>query len=134
MFEVEKYGKKILITNNGLVTDKKPYSEETKFIDVKVKGIETTIGQSFTSSKATLDFIKELQASSLIGSVSQLNLENKLDIGIMIQDIEVRFGDLNNISKKIKLLEKILQEIKDKGLEAVSINLNNGDNPLVVVN
>lgn len=134
MFEVEKYGKKILITNNGLVTDKKPYSEDTKFIDVKVKGIETTIGQSFTSSKATLDFIKELQASSLIGSVSQLNLENKLDIGIMIQDIEVKFGDLNNISKKIKLLEKILQEIKDKGLEAVSINLNNGDNPLVVVN
>ena len=51
----------------------------------------------------------------------------------MIQDIEVKFGDLNNISKKIKLLEKILQEIKDKGLEAVSINLNNGDNPLVVV-
>lgn len=134
MFEIEKYGKKILVTNNGLVTDKSPYSEDAKFIKIKANGVETTIGQSFTSSKATQDFIKEIQASSLIGSVSQLNLENKLDIGIMVQDIEVKFGDLNNISYKIKLLEKILQEIKNKELKAVSINLNNGDNPLVVVN
>lgn len=51
----------------------------------------------------------------------------------MIQDIEVKFGDLNNSSYKIKLLEKILQDIKSKELEAASINLNNGDNPLVVV-
>lgn len=133
MFAVEKYGKKILITNNGLVTDKKPYSEDVKYIDIKVKSLETTIGKSFTSSKAIQDFIEDLQASSLIGSVSQLNLENKLDIGIIIQDIEVKFGDLNNISYKIKLLEKVLADIKNKGLEAESINLNNGDNPLVVV-
>ena len=133
MFIIKKYGKEIIVTNNGLVTDKKPYSEEARLIEIKTKGVETTLGQSFTSSQASQDFIKELQASSLIGSVSQLNLENKLDIGIMIQDIEVKFGDLNNISYKIKLLEKILQDIKSKGLEAVSINLNNGDNPLVVV-
>lgn len=133
MFVIKKYGKEIIVTNNGLVTDKKPYSKEAKLIEIKTKGVETTLGQSFTSSKAIGDFIKEVQASSLIGSVSQLNLENKLDIGIMIQDIEVKFGDLNNISYKIKLLEKILQDIKSKGQEAVSINLNNGDNPLVVV-
>ena len=133
MFEVEKYGKKFLITNDGLITDKKSYSEDAKFIEIKLKGLETTIGESFTSSKASQDFLKELQASSLIGSVSQLNLENKLDIGVMVQDIEVKFGDLNNISYRIKLLEKILQDINNKGLEAVSINLNNGDNPLVVV-
>ncbi len=81
-----------------------------------------------------MDFIGEIQKSKVIEGVSQLNLENKLDIGIMIQDIEVKFGDLNNISYKIKLLEKVLTDIKNKELEAVSINLNNGDNPLVVVN
>ncbi|WP_311481676.1 FtsQ-type POTRA domain-containing protein [uncultured Anaerococcus sp.] len=133
MFEIKKHGKKILITNNGLITDEKPKSKEAKFIEIKASNIETTIGKSFTSSKAIQDFIEQLQASSLIGSVSQLNLENKLDIGIMIQGIEVKFGDLNNISFKIKLLEKTLQDIKNKGLEAVSINLNNGDNPIVVV-
>ena len=133
MFAIKKYGKEIIVTNNGLVTDKKTYSEKARLIEIKTKGVETTLGQSFTSSEASQDFIKELQASSLIGSVSQLNLENKLDIGIMIQDIEVKFGDLNNSSYKIKLLEKILQDIKSKGLEAESINLNNGDNPLVVV-
>lgn len=133
MFAVKKYGKEILITNNGIITDKKPFSKDAKFINIKVAGLETTIGKSFTSSKAILEFINELQASSLIGNISQLNLENKLDIGIMIQDIEVKFGDLNNISYKIKLLEKVLQDVRNKGLEAVSINLNNGDNPLVVV-
>ena len=133
MFVVEKYGKEILVTNNGLITDKKPYSEDARLIPIKVNSIETTIGEDFTSSAAIMDFIKEIEKSSLIEGVSQLNLENKLDIGIMIQDIEVKFGDLNNVSYKIKLLEKVLTEIKNKELEAVSINLNNGDNPLVVV-
>lgn len=133
MFVTKKYGKEILITNNGLVTDKTPYSEEAKLINIKINNIETTIGEDFTTSAAIMDFIKEIEKSSLIEGVSQLNLENKLDIGIMIQDIEVKFGDLNNVSYKIKLLEKVLTEIKHKELEAVSINLNNGDNPLVVV-
>lgn len=134
MFVVKKYGKKILVTNNGIVTDKKPYSEDAKLIPIKINNIETTIGEDFTSSAAIMDFIGEIQKSKVIEGVSQLNLENKLDIGIMIQDIEVKFGDLNNVSYKIKLLEKVLTEIKNKELEAVSINLNNGDNPLVVVN
>lgn len=133
MFVTKKYGKEILITNNGLVTDKNPYSEDAKLINIKINNIETTMGEDFTTSTTIMDFINELQKSSLIEGVSQLNLENKLDIGIMIQDIEVKFGDLNNVSYKIKLLEKVLTEIKNKELEAVSINLNNGDNPLVVV-
>lgn len=134
MFVVEKYGKQILVTNNGLITEKNPYDEEAKLIPIEINNIETTIGEDFTTSTAIMDFIKELEKSSLIEGVSQLNLENKLDIGIMIQDIEVEFGDLNNVSYKIKLLEKVLTEIKNKELEVVSINLNNGDNPLVVVN
>ena len=80
-----------------------------------------------------MNFIKELSASSLIGRVSKLNLENKLDIGIMIQDIEVKFGDLNNVEYKIKLLNKVLADIKSKGKKVESINLNNGDKPEVVV-
>lgn len=133
MFTINKSGKDIYVTNKGEITNKKPYNEKANLIDIKINNINATIGEDFTSSKAIMEFIREIESSSLIANVSQLNLENKLDIGIMVQDIEVKFGDLNNISYKIKLLEEVLTDIKNEGLEAVSINLNNGDNPLVVV-
>ena len=60
-------------------------------------------------------------------------MENKADIGIMINDIDVKFGDLNNISNKLKLLDQILDDIRLKGIKVNQIDLDNGNNPVVKV-
>ncbi|WP_311537139.1 FtsQ-type POTRA domain-containing protein [uncultured Anaerococcus sp.] len=125
--------KDIYVTNNGLITKDVDKINTDRLIEIDTNSYNKEIGQNFTSSETSMNFIKELSASSLIGRVSKLNLENKLDIGIMIQDIEVKFGDLNNVEYKIKLLNKVLADIKSKGKKVESINLNNGDNPEVVV-
>lgn len=102
---------------------------------VKISGakIKKTIGQNFTSSKATIDFINEIQKYPYFKDLKELNLENKTDIGIMLRDIDVNFGDLNNINFKLKLLDHILSEIKNKDIKVSSIDLNNGKNPIVKV-
>lgn len=129
LYKIEN--KDLYITNTGLISRKAENPEG--LIKIKPGPVEESEGQAFTSSETRLEFIKKISDSSLASSLSYINLENKLDIGIMLKDIEVKFGDLNNISKKIKLLEKVLADINNKGLEVESINLNNGDNPLVVV-
>lgn len=102
---------------------------------IKISGakIKKTIGQNFTSSKATIDFINEIQKYPYFKDLKELNLENKTDIGIMLRDIDVNFGDLNNINFKLKLLDHILSEIKNKDIKVSSIDLNNGKNPIVKV-
>ena len=123
----------IYVTNTGKVTKDVDPEIKDRLIDIKIRNNRKDQGEEITSSKALMDFIKNISQASFIADISQLNLENKLDIGIIVQDIEVKFGDLNNIDKKIKLLETIILDINKKGLEVDSINLNNGENPLVVV-
>lgn len=123
----------IYITNTGKITKDVDPKIKDRLIDIKILNSRKNQGEDITSSKALMDFINTISQASFIADISQLNLENKLDIGIMVQDIEVKFGDLNNVDKKIKLLETIILDINKKGLEVESINLNNGENPLVVV-
>lgn len=135
LFKDTYRGKDYYISNNALIVDENKIDENDKkhLIKIEAGPIQDVVGESFTSSKASREFISEISKFAYIGMVSQLNLENKTDIGIMIKDIEVKFGDLNNISYKLKLLEEILKDVNKKGQKVTTINLNNGDNPLVVV-
>ena len=102
---------------------------------IKIRGakLRNITGENFTSSEASLNFIKAIQEFSYIDKVKEIDLENKAEIGIMLNDIDVKFGDLNNISDKLKLLDKILNDIDQKGVLAVQIDLDNGKNPIVKV-
>ncbi len=131
----QKNGEKTAyISNKGIYLGKD--IEEYKDMPLKeIKGakLRDSLGENFTSSEASLKFLKSIQAYSYFNEINQLNLENKAQIGIIINDIDVKFGDLNNVDNKFKLLNKILNDINSKSLNATEIDLNNGNDPVVKV-
>ena len=132
LFYQEEKDKTYYIDNKAKVIENSPENNEGL---IKIRGakLRNITGENFTSSEASLNFVKAIQEFSYIGKVKEIDLENKAEIGIMLNDIDVKFGDLNNISDKLKLLDKILNDIDQKGVLAVQIDLDNGKNPKVKV-
>ncbi len=102
--------------------------------EIKGANLRKNIGENFTGSEASIKFLRSIQSYSYFNELNQLNLENKAQIGIMINDIDVKFGDLNNIDYKLKSLDKILNDVNSKSLDITEIDLNNGNDPVVKVN
>lgn len=132
LFYQEEKDKTYYIDNKAKVIENSPENNEGL---IKIRGakLRKITGENFTSSEASLNFIKAIQEFSYIDKVKEIDLENKAEIGIMLNDIDVKFGDLNNISDKLKLLDKILNDIDQKGVLAIQIDLDNGKNPRVKV-
>lgn len=132
LFYQEEKDKTYYIDNKAKVIENSPENNEGL---IKIRGakLRNITGENFTSSEASLNFVKAIQEFSYIDKVKEIDLENKAEIGIMLNDIDVKFGDLNNISDKLKLLDKILNDIDQKGVLAVQIDLDNGKNPKVKV-
>lgn len=132
LFYQEDSDKTYYITNKGKVIDN---IDENNPGLIKIKGarLRKITGENFTSSEASLNFVKSIQEFSYINEIKEIDLENKAEIGIMINDIDVKFGDLNNITNKLKLLDKILDDIKQKGVDVIQIDLDNGKDPKVKV-
>lgn len=132
LFYQEEKDKTYYIDNKAKIVEN---SQENNDGLIKIRGakLRNITGENFTSSEASLNFVKAIQEFSYIDKVKEIDLENKAEIGIMLNDIDVKFGDLNNISDKLKLLDKILNDIDQKGVIAVQIDLDNGKNPRVKV-
>lgn len=132
LFYQEEKDKTFYIDNKAKIIENSPENNDGL---IKIRGakLRNITGENFTSSEASLNFIKAIQEFSYIDKVKEIDLENKAEIGIMLNDIDVKFGDLNNISDKLKLLDKILNDIDQKGVLAVQIDLDNGKNPRVKV-
>ena len=132
LFYQEEKDKTYYIDNKAKIVENSPENNDGL---IKIRGakLRNITGENFTSSEASLNFIKAIQEFSYIDKVKEIDLENKAEIGIMLNDIDVKFGDLNNISDKLKLLDKILNDIDQKGVLAVQIDLDNGKNPKVKV-
>ncbi len=132
LFYQEEKDKTYYIDNKAKIVEN---SQENNDVLIKIRGakLRNITGENFTSSEASLNFVKAIQEFSYIDKVKEIDLENKAEIGIMLNDIDVKFGDLNNISDKLKLLDKILNDIDQKGVLAVQIDLDNGKNPRVKV-
>lgn len=132
LFYQEEKDKTYYIDNKAKIVEN---SQENNDGLIKIRGakLRNITGENFTSSEASLNFVKAIQEFSYIDKVKEIDLENKAEIGIMLNDIDVKFGDLNNISDKLKLLDKILNDIDQKGVLAVQIDLDNGKNPRVKV-
>lgn len=132
LFYQEDKDKTFYIDNKAKIVENSPENNDGL---IKIRGakLRNITGENFTSSEASLNFVKAIQEFSYIDKVKEIDLENKAEIGIMLNDIDVKFGDLNNISDKLKLLDKILNDIDQKGVLAVQIDLDNGKNPRVKV-
>ena len=133
LFVQEEEGDKHYISNKGKYLGDGIENPDMKLVNLKGARLRKIANENFTSSEASLKFLLAIQQYSFASDLNELNLENKADIGIMINDIDVKFGDLNNINHKLKLLEKILNDNKEKGIRATAIDLDNGNNPVVKV-
>ncbi len=127
-------GKDFHISNKGLLIGE-DIGEFDKSMLKEIKGanLRKQIGENFTGSDASLKFLKAIQNFWYFNEVNQLNLENKAQIGIMLKDIDVKFGDLNDIDYKLKVLDNILNDAEEKSIAVTEIDLGNGKNPIVKV-
>lgn len=124
---------KYIITNNGKVLDKTIKLNNKSLIKIKLPNKKPIIGKKFTNDKNILEFISLLQKLKYSKDIKEIDLENYNDIGIIIKDIQINFGDLKNYKYKLKLLDSVLKDIDNKKLKAYSISLDKGKNPVVEV-
>ncbi|EGC83916.1 cell division protein FtsQ/DivIB [Anaerococcus hydrogenalis] len=124
---------KYIITNNGKVLDKTIKLNNKSLIKIKLPKKKPQIGKKFTDDKNILEFISLLQKLKYSKDIKEIDLENYNDIGIIIKDIQINFGDLKNYKYKLKLLDSVLKDIDNKKLKAYSISLDKGKNPVVEV-
>lgn len=134
LFYQNDEGKDYYISNTGILQGEDIGEfDRSQLKELKGAKLRKETGEKFTSSDATLNFLGAIQDYAYFNDVSQLNLENKAQIGIILKDIDVKFGDLNNIDYKLKILDNILSESEEKSIKITEIDLDNGKNPIVKV-
>lgn len=135
-FFIEDKEKITYISNQGRVMDSEeiPANAKNSLINIKISDYKEDIREEFTADEDLLNFINEINSSSFVDLINQLNFENNSHIGIIIKDMRVDFGDLKESSYKIRLLESILKDVESKDLDVSSIDLSNGKNPVVEIN
>ena len=135
-FFIEDKEKITYISNQGRVMDseKIPANIKNSLINIKISDYKEDIREEFTDDEDLISFINEINSSSFVDLINQLNFENNRHIGIIIKDMRVDFGDLKESSYKIRLLESILKDVESKDLDVSSIDLSNGKNPVVEIN
>lgn len=122
-----------LIANTGKVLDKTSKVENDSLLKIKGLKSKPQIGKKFSNDKNIIKFVESLQKLKYAKDIKEINLENYHEIGIIINDIQINFGDLKNYDYKLKLLDSVLQDIENKKLKAYSISFDKGKNPVVEV-
>lgn len=133
LMKAKKGKKTYVISNTGLIFDGDDIKDKTNLIRYYDKDANYEVGKYFTNDNRELEFLDKIQSYSYSSLVKELNFENKNDIGIIIGDIQVKFGDLKNMDYKLKLLDSVLIDIDQKHMSAHTIILNKGNNPVVEV-
>lgn len=123
------------ISNEGIVSkaESDDENENENLISYDSDDVNVEIGKKFTNNDDILKFFKEIQKYSYIKNVKELNFENTDDIGIIVKDIQVEFGDLSDSSYKLKLLDSVLKDIDQKKMTANRIILDGKNDPVVEV-
>lgn len=126
----------LLIDNEGIVLNKIPegYSSRIKPIRVSFPERKLELGKNFSDDPREMEFLKSISHSKISDEVKKVVFNNENNIDIILNDVKVYFGSLNNISEKISTLTAVYNEIQRKDVDAKEIILNQGKNPIVVTN
>ncbi|MDO5047249.1 MAG: FtsQ-type POTRA domain-containing protein [Anaerococcus sp.] len=104
-----------------------------KLIDLKLKDYNRVSGKPVSDDEEINDFLKEIGKANYLSDIEELNFENKAQIGIIVKDIVVDFGNLDESTYKIVLLESILKDVENKSLNVSRISLEDSKNPVVEI-
>ncbi|MDO4662624.1 MAG: FtsQ-type POTRA domain-containing protein [Tissierellia bacterium] len=86
----------------------------------------------FVEDDNIVSFIQKIQNYSFESHIKKIDFENKSDIGIIYKDVNIDFGNLEDLDYKLKLLDTVIKDVEEKKVKANKIMLNQGENPIVV--
>lgn len=131
--KISNGGKKYIISNTGEILNSNNSSEGRELINLYKEIDELEVGQIYTNNLKELELVEKIQSYDYVSLISEFNFENIDDIGIIIGDIQIEFGDLTNTDYKLKLLDSVLKDIDQKEITAQKIYLNRGEDPVVEI-
>lgn len=135
-FYIEDDDKVTYLSNKVSVLEDDKLSKNLKdsLIRININQASDEGIKEFSQDADYKEFIDKVKKTSYMDSISELNLENKAHIGIIVKDIVVDFGNMDEITYKLGLLESILKDVESKNQDVSSINLTNGKKPIVEIN
>lgn len=80
------------------------------------------------------DLIKESERLDLLNYIKEIQIDDEDNVNIIINNgIDIAFGVLDNVKYKLRMLNEILDYIKDNEILANKIIMNKGEHPIIVV-
>jgi len=88
----------------------------------------------FDEDKEKRNLLVELKNPeyNLVGNIKDIELLDSISTFITIDGIKIEFGSYNNISYKLKMLSLILEDIKNTNKNAIIIQMEKGENPILI--
>lgn len=93
---------------------------------------ELNFNKSIVLTDDILQFIKELSKRNFASSISKINFEKNDTIDIMYKDITIYFESLEDSTKKLDELEKVLLSLESEDFKVKSIYMDKNDRPVIV--
>ncbi len=127
----------LLIDNEGYVLEisDKRIDKLPSFVGFNIDELEP--GKNISSDDIgikLLDFFNEDELIPTINKMNTINYDTYGEINIDLNNgISVAFGPLDNVKYKLRLLDKILNDIDKKQLKCNMIIMNKGENPILVL-
>ncbi|MCI7239389.1 MAG: FtsQ-type POTRA domain-containing protein [Anaerococcus sp.] len=134
VFVLENSENQILVSNKANIISPQNDQDTSNLINLRLDNYNSELKSQVTNDEEINGFLTEVSKATYVSDIDQLNFENTAHIGIIIKDIEVDFGSLDQSSYKIVLLESILKDVENKDLENVRISLVDPKNPVVEIN
>lgn len=86
-------------------------------------------------SSEQIEFIKLCHEKKYLNKMKYINFSNMDNIVVELNSKEkVHFGNINNLDYKLDFLDEILKDTKRKKISVKRIELNKGNNPIVITN
>jgi cell division protein FtsQ len=127
----------MLIDNEGYVLEVSDtrVDELPCFVGFNIENLEP--GNKISNDEIgmkLLDFFNEDELIPTISAMNTINYDTNEEINIDLNNsISVAFGPLYNVKYKLRLLDKILNDIEKKQLKCNMIIMNKGENPILVL-
>lgn len=126
----------LIIDKNGNILDVKDDKNEELPIITGLEIENKSPGDNIFSEmefELKVEFIRDGYDIGLLNEIGQIYMENIDSINIKTNnDINIAFGNLDNIRYKLNLLDSTLQYIKNEEISCTMIIMNKGENPIIV--
>lgn len=127
----------LLLDKEGYILDKLDKSNDSL---IQIEGLDIknkTLGENvFVENKNPdhIDFIKIAEDLNMLSNFRYIDMQDDKSLNILLlNDIKVEFGSVNNVEYKLKILNEVLIDIEKNNIKAKMILMDKGENPVLVL-